>query len=100
VTVTHPFHPAFGEQFVFAGIRHNWAEAPRVLVLDEHGDQTRYSSPAAELSCPSSGLGRMLPAISLSLDSYTRHIPTTVGINVGIEYGVTDVEDLQAHYQD
>jgi Family of unknown function (DUF5372) len=43
VRVTHPFHPWFGQEFVFLAIRQTWSE-DRVFFLDRDGRQ--YSLPA------------------------------------------------------
>ena len=36
--MTHPFHPLFGREFVFVGVRQTWGE-DRVFFLDEDGTQ-------------------------------------------------------------
>jgi hypothetical protein len=44
-TVTHPFHPLFGQQFLFLGQRFTWSE-PRVFFRDPVSGRIR-SLPAA-----------------------------------------------------
>ncbi len=36
--MTHPFHPDFGREFVFAGLRQTWGE-DRVFFVDDEGVQ-------------------------------------------------------------
>ncbi len=36
--MTHPFHPKFGREFVFAGLRQTWGE-DRVFFVDDEGFQ-------------------------------------------------------------
>jgi hypothetical protein len=36
VRITHPFHPLFGEEFVFVDLRYNWGEE-RVYYIDHDG---------------------------------------------------------------
>jgi len=36
--VTHPFHPLFGHEYVFAGVRQSWGD-DRVFFLDGEGGQ-------------------------------------------------------------
>ncbi len=36
--MTHPFHPLFGHDFMFAGVRQSWGE-DRVFFLDDEGGQ-------------------------------------------------------------
>ena len=36
--MTHRFHPLFGREFIFAGVRQTWGEN-RVFFLDDEGSQ-------------------------------------------------------------
>ncbi len=49
--MTHPFHPLFGHEYVFAGVRQSWGD-DRVFFLDDEGGQHSMPVGWTDLAAP------------------------------------------------